>query len=121
VSTVSARQPNGPAAAAILAAGIGCFVFGLLTIVEHTLVPGRRTLTLYPPVGSHSGTTAVAVVIWIIAWCLLHGRWKTVHLAFSRIFVASLALIALGCLGTFPPTYQAVGAVMATAFGVQLP
>src|SRR5207248_8292 len=55
------RQTNGPAAAAILAAGIGCFAFGALTTVEHTIAPGRDALALNPAVGSHSGTVTVAV------------------------------------------------------------
>src|SRR4051794_5042791 len=100
MAAVRARQTNGPAAAAILAAAVACFVFGLLTVVEHTIVPGRQSLTFYAPVGSHSGTTAVAVVIWITLWCLLHSRWRRADLPFLPIFALSLTLIALGSLGT---------------------
>ena len=56
---------NGPAAAAILAAGIGCFVFGAITTLEHVAARGREALTFYAPVGSHSGTMAVAVLVWV--------------------------------------------------------
>ena len=112
---------NGPAAAAILAAGVACFVFGAVTTLEHLAVPGREALTLYAPVGSHSGTTAVGVLVWLGTWCALHGRWKTRQVDFRRVFLGTLLLIALGCLGTFPPFYQAVGTVGATLLGLPPP
>ena len=111
------RLANGPAAAAILAAGIGCFAFGLATTVEHTVGPGRQALTLYPAVGSHSGTTAVAVVVWVATWCALHSRWRALEVDFSRVFLGALLLIALGTLGTFPPFYEAVGTAVAAVLG----
>jgi hypothetical protein len=107
------RMPNGPAAAAILAAGTGCFVFGLLTVLEHTSVASSQMLTLYGPVGSHSGTTAVAVLFWLVGWGVLDRRWSTVEVNFRRIFLGALLFIVLGCLGTFPPFYDAVGRVEA--------
>ena len=106
---MSQRVANGPAAAAILAAGIGCFAFGLLTVLEHTSVPTSQTLTLYVPVGSHSGTTAVGTLLWLGGWLVLHQRWKTAQVNFQRIFLGALILIALGGIGTFPPFYEAVG------------
>jgi hypothetical protein len=106
---MSQRVANGPAAAAILAAGIGCFVFGLLTVLEHTSVPTSQTLTLYVPVGSHSGTTAVGTLLWLGGWLVLHQRWKTAQVNFQRIFLGAFILIALGGIGTFPPFYEAVG------------
>jgi hypothetical protein len=121
MATSRARQTNGPAAAAILAAAVACFVFGLLTVVEHTIDPGRQTLTFYAPVGSHSGTTAVAVVVWITLWCFLHGRWRRAELPFVPIFIVALVLIALGSLGTFPPIYQAIGVFLKVTFGTWLP
>src|SRR5712692_2707011 len=84
------RLANGPAAAAILAAGIGCFALGLATTVEHTVVAGQQALTLYPAVGSHSGTTAVAVLVWVATWCGLHSRWRTLEVDFSRVFLGAL-------------------------------
>jgi hypothetical protein len=121
MATRRARQTHARAASAILAAAVACFVFGLLTVVEHTVDPGRQTLTFYAPVGWHSGTTAVAVVIWITLWCFLHGRWRRAELPFVPIFAAALALIALGSFGTFPPIYQAIGVFLKLTFGTQLP
>src|SRR5262249_1411665 len=77
--------------------------------------------TLYAPVGSHSGTTAVAVLAWVTAWCVLHGRWQAAQVDFRPVFLGALALIALGCLGTFPPLYQALGALLTAPPGGQPP
>lgn len=110
---------NGPAAAAILAAGIGSFVFGLATTLEHTAATGREVLALNPAVGSHSGTVALSVLIWLGVWVALDGRWKTAHVNFARVFVGALVLIALGCLGTFPPFYQTVSTLGSTLLGSQ--
>jgi len=104
---MSQRVANGPAAAAILVAGIGCFVFGLLTVLEHTSVATSQTLTLYVPVGSHSGTTAVGTLLWLGGWLVLHQRWKTAQVNFQMIFIGALILIVLGGIGTFPPFYEA--------------
>jgi hypothetical protein len=114
---MSKRVANGAAAAAILAAGIGCFVFGLLTTVEHTLSLSRDALTLYVPVGSHSGTTAVGLLVWLAGWLALHARWKRIEVDFRRVFLGALVLIALGFLGTFPPFYEAVGRLGAGTLG----
>jgi hypothetical protein len=119
VSSPQPLQTNGPAAATVLATGIGCFAFGMLTIAEHTVLLARRTFTFYGPVGSHSGTTVMAVLIWIVAWCVLHEQWRRLQVPFARVFWLSLALIAIGCIGTFPPTYEAIDAILAAAFGIE--
>jgi hypothetical protein len=108
---VRGRLANGPAAAAILAASISCFVFGLVTTLEHTLGALQEAFTVYRPVGSHSGTTALAVVVWLVAWLMLDRRWQSKQVDFRRVFVGALVLIALGWLGTFPPFYDAVGSL----------
>lgn len=105
------RLANGPAAAAILAASVSCFVYGLVTTLEHTLVGLRDAFTVYRPVGSHSGTTALVVAVWLVAWLVLDRRWRRVQVDFRRVFVGALVLIALGWLGTFPPFYGAVGSL----------
>jgi hypothetical protein len=103
------RLANGPAAAAILAASISCLVFGVVTTLEHTLGALQQASTVYRPAGSHSGTTALAVMVWLVAWLVLDRRWQSEQVDFRRVFVGALVLIALGWLGTFPPFYDAVG------------
>ena len=56
---------NGSAAAAILSAGIGCFVLALLAILADNSVLLRRSLVFYKPTGVLSGVTTIGIVVWL--------------------------------------------------------
>jgi len=100
---------NGPAAAAILASGVGSFALGLFTTLAQAIATIRSALNLYDPAGPLSGKTTVAVVIWLVAWVVLHQMWKDRQVKFTKIYFATLILIALGFLGTFPTFFEAFG------------
>lgn len=100
---------NGPAAAAILASGIGSMALGLFTTLAQAITSIKNALNLYDPAGPLSGKTTVAVVVWVVAWGILHGLWKGKQVDFAKVFIATLILIALGLLGTFPPFFEAFG------------
>jgi len=102
-------ETNGAAAAAILAAGIGSFMLGLLTTLAAASEAINAVLAFYSPVGPLSGKTAVAVVIYLAVWGLLHRTWKSRQVNFSLAFLGTLILIALAFLGTFPPVFEAFG------------
>lgn len=99
--------PNGPAAAALLAAGIGSFVLGLLTTLAAAAKAFGMALNLYNPVGPLSGKTAGAVAAWLIAWVVLHLAWKDRQVNFGATYSVTLILLILGLLGTFPPVFEA--------------
>jgi hypothetical protein len=99
----SEKIPNGAAWAAILAGGIGCAATGLFT----DLAEGSRfvsgLLNFYKPVGSLSGKTIVGILVWLIAWAILHVRWRNRDLsAGTRITVITVILVLLALLATFP-------------------
>ncbi len=100
---------NGPAAAAILASGIGSLALALFTCLAQALAPLNGALSFYDPAGSLSGETTLAVVAWLAAWAFLHFLWKREQVDFGKVFVATLGLIALGLLGTFPPFFHMFG------------
>ena len=100
---------NGPAAAAILASGVGSFALGLFTTLAQALTNVRNALNLSDPVGPLSGKTTAAVVIWLAAWVVFHGLWKNRQVNFTSIFTATLVLIGLGLLGTFPLFFEMFG------------
>ena len=65
-------ESNGAALAALLAATIGVFALGLIVILNEA---GVFTVpAIYAPSGGVSGRTTLAVVIWLIAWAILHRR-----------------------------------------------
>ena len=99
-------KPNGFAAAAILAAGIGAFVLGASIVVTEA-VPAWMTAAaqVYVPSGPISGRSTLAVLAYVVALGVLIRLWHARNVNFGRVWTASLALLALGLLGTFPLFY----------------
>jgi len=100
------KSTNGPALAAFLAAGIGAFAMGLIVVLNEMGI--FVAPTLYGPAGGVSGRTTLAVVLWLIAWAVLHSKWKDRDIESGRVALATMVLIALGVLGTFPPFWAVV-------------
>ncbi|HEV2577472.1 MAG TPA: hypothetical protein VGU25_09705 [Acidobacteriaceae bacterium] len=98
--------PNGFGAAAILAAGIGCFSLGVLTVAGDASKSFARHLILYTRTGPLSGVTTAAIAIWLLAWILLWSRWRTREVALRPILVGAFVLLALSLLLTFPPIIE---------------
>lgn len=95
--------PNGPAAAAILAAGIGSALLGILAVAADASKPVAKLLTFYLPTGPLSGVTSVAILLWLVTWFILARRWRTRTVAIGKINATAILLLALGILLTFPP------------------
>lgn len=95
--------PNGPGAAAILAAGIGSAAIGILALAGDASKAINGLLTFYKPSGALSGVTTVAIIIWLVAWFILARRWGDKTVAMRRVNIAAFALLLVGLLLTFPP------------------
>lgn len=95
--------PNGPGAAAVLAAGIGCAAIGILDFAGDASDAIGRMLNFYNPSGTLSGVTTVAIIVWLVTWFALNRRWRTRTVAMLQVNVAAFALLAVGFLLTFPP------------------
>ena len=100
---------DGPACAAVLAAGIGSFVLGVLTTLNEASAKISGMLNLYGPVGPLSVKTGVAVLFWLVTWAVLAGAWKDRQIDFGKVWKASLTLVILGLLGTFPLVFDLFG------------
>ena len=94
---------NGAALASFLAAGIGAFAVGFFVIVNEAGLFAAPAL--YGPAGGVSGRTTFAAVTWLIAWAVLHRRWKDRHLEARLVSTATLVLTALGIVLSFPPVW----------------
>jgi hypothetical protein len=99
-------ENNGSIVAAMLAAGIGCFVLGLMICLAQGSKAISNILNFYDPVGPLSGKTIVAVVAWLVAWAVLASKWKDQSADFGKIYNVTLILVVLGLLGSFPPFFD---------------
>jgi hypothetical protein len=97
------RLPNGPAGAAILSAGAGCAVLGILAVAGDASKAVAKLLTFYLPTGPLSGVTSLAILFWLVLWFVLAKRWRGKNISIGKINVVGLVLLALGILLTFPP------------------
>ena len=101
------RVFNGSAAAAIVSAGVGSAVIGLMSTGAAISTGLKSALNWWGPAGPLSGKTGVGVIVWLVSWVVLHASWKDRDVAFTRVLVATLVLLALGLLLTFPPVFEA--------------
>ncbi len=103
----SSHLPNGSAAAALLAGGIGSGVYGLTVVAAEASSGVAQALNLVEGVGPLSGKVLVGLVIWLVVWIILAKMWSLKEVDFRRITTVSVVLVLLGFLLTFPPVFQA--------------
>jgi len=104
-------SPNGGAWAAILAAAIGCAAFAVVTDLAEKFKPISKLLTFHLPTGDLSGKSTVGVVVWLLAWGILHARWsgRTIARPGGIIFL-SVVLLLVGLVLIFPPFVEMITA-----------
>ena len=95
--------PNGPGAAAILAAGIGSAALGILAFAGDASDAIGKWLNFYNPTGTLSGVTDLAIAVWLVSWFVLNRLWRRQNVATITVNIAAFALLAVGFLLTFPP------------------
>jgi hypothetical protein len=94
---------NGPAAAAVLSCGLGCFLLGVFAVAADGSKGLAAALNFYHPSGPLSGVTTVAIALWLVCWAVLARVWKDRQLAFAKVSAFAFLFLALGLLLTFPP------------------
>jgi hypothetical protein len=101
---VAARY--GSAAAALIAAGIGCFVLGLFTTLNEVSSTLSDGLNWWNSVGPLSGKTALGVFAWIISWAILWPLYRNKRRSLWTAFIIMVVLIVIGLVLTFPPFFE---------------
>ncbi len=103
-AVTSARGANGAALAAILGAGIGSFAMGAFVLANEAGIYAAPSL--YGPAGGLSGRSSFAVVVWLVAWSILHARWRTRDVAPGPVLGWTLLLVGFAVVATFPPVWS---------------
>ncbi len=100
-------KPEGPISAAIIAAGVGALALGLFTTLAEASNSFNDWLRWSDDVGPLSGKTILAVIVWLVAWAVLHAALRKSLYETRRALIVGVILIALGVVGTFPTFFQA--------------
>src|SRR3990170_6900708 len=101
------ERPSGPAAAAILAVGIGALVLGFLTTLNEASTGVHDFLQFNDRVGPLSGKTIFAVIAYFGCLLVFALVWRGRQLALKHVLIVGGVLLLLGFLGTFPIFFQA--------------
>jgi hypothetical protein len=48
----------------------------------------------------------LAVISWLVAWGILHTRWRGRDVAVGHVLRWTFVLVALGVIMTFPPVWS---------------
>lgn len=102
-----AEPASGPAAAALLASGIGAFVLGIFTTWAEASTGMKDWLQWNDRVGPLMGKTILGVLAFFVSWAVLGILWKVKNPELRPILIATAALLAAGVVLTFPTFFQA--------------
>ena len=95
---------NGAAMAAVLASGMGSFAMGAFVLLSESGLFAAPAL--YGPGGGVTGRTTFATAVWLLAWGVLHVRWRSREIAHGPVFRWTVGLVVLAILATFPPLWS---------------
>jgi hypothetical protein len=101
------EPPSGPAAAALLASGIGALVLGIFTTWAEASTGMHDWLQWNDQVGPLTGKVVLAVIAFLGSWAVLGLIWKDKNPELRPIVTAAVVLVAVGFLMTFPTFFQA--------------
>ena len=105
-------RPNGPVAAAFVAAGLACFALGLIVVLnEAGILTGAfldfaKNYGIGSGVGPLSGKVILSTIAYLVSWGVLGYLWRRKEVNFGRAFAVALAFTALGFALTFPPIFE---------------
>jgi hypothetical protein len=89
--------------AAVLGAGIGSSAMGAIVLLNEAGLFAAPAL--YGPAGGVTGRTTFATIAWLIAWGVLHARWRSREVASGSVFTWTLVLVVFAIVATFPPVW----------------
>ena len=104
-------RPTGPAAAAVIAAGIGMVTMGGSALVAAALGRFDQALVeagrLFVPggeqLGRFGGQQVLALVAWLLSWAILHARWRRRNVSLTFTGVALVGCFVVTAILFWPP------------------
>ncbi len=103
---VIAEVVNGTAAATFIAGGIGAAALGLIIPLSEAIPTLKTALTFNAEVGSLSGKTIVATLIYLVAWAVFGTLLRGKNVSMRTAMIVAFIGMTIGLLGTFPPIFE---------------
>lgn len=109
------RKPNGPPAAAFLAAGIGAFVLGLTVTLAEAFPTALGETAFWDfstrfgigsGVGPLSGKVIIGTLAYVVSFAGFGLAWRGREVNLRSVLLVSGILLALGFALTFPPIFE---------------
>ncbi len=111
---------SGPAAAALISAGIGCLT---MMITQHftvlyknvdkivwmlgSWIPGSHNANkLYGEIGSYSGKETILLISWLVSWVILHLMWRKSNIKSRTIFLWMFILFIAATVMSWHPFFS---------------
>jgi hypothetical protein len=100
------EKPFGPAAAALLAAGFGSLVLGIVTSLAEADEGAADALAFSDEVGPLSGKVIISTCAFFATWGILTLILRRRNPPVKPVLIAAGVMLALGVLGTFPTFFE---------------
>ena len=105
------RLATGPAAAAILSAGLSLVALGTAQVLAERSEPIKRWMqalgNCWMPgaagIGPYSGKETVALLVWLSSWALLHLAWRRRDINLVAAGLIAFLLVGLATTIVWPP------------------
>ena len=121
ISQGSKKSPqySGPAAAALLSTGIGCWSMMITHHLADTSkerdaivwkigswIPGSHNPDqVWGNIGSYSGKETVLLIMWLSSWFLLHQLWRKKDIPNRTIFLSMFFFFVVSTAMTWHPLF----------------
>jgi hypothetical protein len=110
---------SGPAAAALISAGIGCFAMMVTHHISDThksfekivwswgyWIPGSNNSDqMWGNIGSYSGKETVMLVSWLISWAILYPFLKDKNIKGTKIILITISLVVAATAMSWHPLF----------------
>lgn len=119
VGASQAPQVSGPAAAALVSAGIGCLTMMIAHHLSDTSkarekflwnlggwIPGAQNSDpVWGNIGSYAGKETVLLIGWLVSWMILHQLWKGQQIRSRTIFFWMFMCLIAATAMTWHPLF----------------